>query len=176
MKLLKRPFMVRPFMLLCTVLLSACGSLVPRAFDLTPAGVKSLDAAIVDVEITSQPDGSASDVDITVSRDPALDGSRDWHGVAVQGHKLFAALLVKPEVSHARIVYISPSYTSFDWAQLAVRRADMPPGWAGLTELQFFSHLDAQAGTVEMGQWLCDFYRQYPAAVPSTGKPAHCKS
>lgn len=146
-----------------------------KNFELNEQGIKALDKKIAKVELTRQVDGKTQLVEVRINRDPLTGGKNDWNWIAQDGHRLMSTLLEKPEVNRIRLVYISPENKNLDWAYISVNRSDLPSDWNSLSYLQFFGKTKPQAGTLETGQWLCDFYGQYRSARPATGLPKACK-
>jgi hypothetical protein len=144
-------------------------------FALTEQGIKSLDADIASVDITDQIDGKTKYVDMTVATKTLWGGHSDWNGVAASSHRLMSALLSKPEVSRARIVYRSAE-NKLDWAQVQVKRSELPANWRELSYLQFFAVSKPVYGSLESGRWLCEFYAKYSLAnPPGTDHLMYCR-
>ena len=156
-------------------LLVACGEAEQKGFDLTDAGIKTLDRKIAQVRVSPQVDGSTNLVEVTIHEDPTFGGSGEWNGIATNSHRLLSTLFARPDVSRVRISYVSPANKGIDWAQVSMTRSDLPADWKALTYLQFFSRTKPLPGTLETGVWLCEFYQKYESSRPPSGVAARCK-
>lgn len=146
-------------------MLAACGQTTPSDFSLTQEGVKSLNPKITSVTVIEQIDGKTNFVDLTLSESVVWGGQSDWNAAAITSHRLMTQLLSKAEVSRVRFVFYDTA-NKIEWAQVKLARADLPPNWSELTYLQVFATAKPVAGTLEAGQWLCDFYAKYASANP----------
>ncbi|MFG5777704.1 hypothetical protein ACFIQF_11580 [Comamonas sp. J-3] len=147
----------------------------PSSFALTEEGIKTLSPKIAKVVVTPQVDGPESRVEIELNSDPNLGGKGEWNSLAQDSHSMFTRLLAKPEVSRVFIKVVSPANKNLHWARVSVDRSKLPSDWQNLTYLQFFAHTNPMAGTLQTGQWLCEFYAAYQSAQPPGGLPRNCK-
>jgi hypothetical protein len=143
----------------------------PTDFTLTEEGIKTLDSDINTVRLAV----SRNQIDIDIIKDPFTGGAQDWNSIANTTYRIGKKLLTKLEVKTVTLVWWSSGEKPIDWARVILDREKIPTNWEELTYLQYFSSLKKLPGTVEAGQWLCDFYAKYESARPNGIVPDFCK-
>jgi hypothetical protein len=151
----------------------------PPAFDFTAEGIKTLSSDIQKVSLTAQiTKKGKSDtflVDIELNKNPFTGGAQDWNSIATDVSNLSKRLFARPEAVRINFAFRSPDNNNIDWAHVFVTLDKLPKGWAEITYLEFFSFVRPLPGTLQAGQWLCDFYKKYESAMPQGKLPPSCK-
>jgi hypothetical protein len=128
----------------------------PLQFELTPTGIKSIDQEIDTVEINND------NATLRINHDPLSSGQNDWNYIAAQTAKINRALLTKVQINKISIEYWSPA-NKFVWAFVRSDRQNLPANWQDLTYLEQFGFTQHSTPTLQINQWLCDFYAKYPS-------------
>lgn len=144
-------------------------------FALTNEDIKTLDPLIASVLLTNTANNPAAyDINIDIKKDPFIGGASDWNSIANTTYNIGKILLEKQEVKEIIFIFWSTDSSNIDWARLIIKRSQLPNDWQQLTYLQFFGLSKPIPGTIESGEWICEFYGKYESARPNRVMPDFC--
>ncbi len=117
-------------------------------------------------------------VEITLKGPDAFwGGAQDWNRFATTVHHIGEPLMERPDVARVRIESDVPMTDGkvIGWAYADMDKKTFPQNFRDLTYLQFAGAAKLDAGTLQTGKWLCEFYKEYESAQPSGGLDWTCR-
>jgi len=108
--------------------------------------------------------------------DMFLGGAQDWNSFSAKVQYIAEPLLERNDVARVRIEsdVTASNGQPMGWAYADVDKKKMPANFHDLTYLEFASVAHLDAGTLQAGGWLCEFYKKYESAQPHGKLPSGC--
>lgn len=159
--------------------LAGCGSDKQLDVNAKPADyLKQLAGEGAHVELIEQVDAKGKYYAMITVPGPETfwGGAQDWNRFASDVSAIMKGAFARNDIVEVRIEsdIKTNDGKQLGWAYADIKKADVP-NLKDLTYLELAAQAHLDSGTMQSGQWLCEFYKKYESAQPNGVMPDYCK-